>query len=274
MLDPAIFKAYDIRGLYGEQIDGDAAEQIGRAFVRVLAGLERKPAAGLRVGLGRDMRLQAPELAARYRDGMAAEGAGGLDAGMVGTGRLYHLVGSQRLDGGLMCTASHNPKAYTGAKLVRSGALPLSGDEGIHDIRRAIEAGLGAAGGGGSAQDVDVSADFRAAALRFIDPARVAPLKVVGDGGNGMAGPMVGPLLERLGLELVTTYWEPDGHFPDHEPNPLVEENRRFIVDKVRETGADLGIAWDGDADRCFFIDDTGRFVDGDFLTAILAEHL
>jgi phosphomannomutase len=205
---------------------------------------------------------------------MVAEGAHVLDAGMVGTEMLYFLVGSRELDGGLMCTASHNPKAYTGAKLVRAGALPLSGDEGIHDIRRAIEAGLGEAGGGGSAQDVDVSDDFHAAALRFIDPARVAPLKVVVDGGNGMAGPMVGPLLERLGLELVTTYWEPDGHFPDHEPNPLLEENRRFIVDKVRETGADLGIAWDGDADRCFFIDDTGRFVDGDFLTAILAEHL
>jgi phosphomannomutase len=110
--------------------------------------------------------------------------------------------------------------------------------------------------------------------MRFIEPSNVKPLKVVVDGGNGMAGPMVGPLLEQLGLDLVTTYWEPDGNFPDHEPNPLLEENRQFIIDKVRETGADLGIAWDGDADRCFFIDDTGSFVDGDFLTAILAEHL
>jgi phosphomannomutase len=272
---PEIFKAYDIRGLHGDQLDAAGAEQIGRAFVRVLGDLAGKAPGELRIGLGRDMRLTAPELSARYRAGMVAEGAHVLDAGMVGTEMLYFLVGSRELDGGLMCTASHNPKAYTGAKLVRAGALPLSGDEGIHDIRRAIEAGLGeAGGGGGSAQDVDVSADFHAAALRFIDPARVAPLKVVVDGGNGMAGPMVGPLLERLGLELVTTYWEPDGHFPDHEPNPLIEENRRFIVDQVRETGADLGIAWDGDADRCFFIDDTGRFVDGDFLTAILAEHL
>jgi phosphomannomutase len=206
---------------------------------------------------------------------MVAEGAHVLDAGMVGTEMLYFLVGSRGLDGGLMCTASHNPKAYTGAKLVRAGALPLSGDEGIHDIRRAIEAGLGAPNGhAGSSEDVDVHADFHEAALRFIDPGNVAPLKVVVDGGNGMAGPMVGPLLERLGIELVTTYWTPDGSFPDHEPNPLLEENRRFIVDKVRETGADLGIAWDGDADRCFFIDDSGRFVDGDFLTAILAEHL
>jgi phosphomannomutase len=273
---PEIFKAYDIRGLHGDQLDAAGAEQIGRAFVRVLSDLAGKAAGELRIALGRDMRLTAPELSARYRTGMVAEGAHVLDAGMVGTEMLYFLVGSRGLDGGLMCTASHNPKAYTGAKLVRAGALPLSGDEGIHDIRRTIEAGLGDdnGAGGGSAEDVDVSADFHAAALRFIDPAAVAPLKVVVDGGNGMAGPMVGPLLERLGIELVTTYWEPDGHFPDHEPNPLLEENRRFIVDKVRETGADLGIAWDGDADRCFFIDDTGRFVDGDFLTAILAEHL
>ncbi|HEX6698495.1 MAG TPA: phosphomannomutase/phosphoglucomutase [Solirubrobacteraceae bacterium] len=272
---PEIFKAYDIRGLHGDQLDSAGAEQIGRAFVRVLADLAGKAPGELRIGLGRDMRLTAPELSARYRAGMVAEGAHVLDAGMVGTEMLYFLVGSRGLDGGLMCTASHNPKAYTGAKLVRAGALPLSGDEGIHDIRRAIEAGLGAPNGrAGSSEDVDVSADFHAAALRFIDPAKVAPLKVVVDGGNGMAGPMVGPLLERLGIDLVTTYWEPDGNFPDHEPNPLLEENRRFIVDKVRETGADLGIAWDGDADRCFFIDDAGRFVDGDFLTAILAEHL
>jgi phosphomannomutase len=271
---PEIFKAYDIRGLHGEQLDGDGAEQIGRAFVRVLAESSAKGPGQLRIGLGRDMRLTAPELSARYRAGMVAEGGHVVDAGMVGTEMLYFLVGSRALDGGLMCTASHNPKAYTGAKLVRSGAVPLSGEEGIHDIRRAVEAGLGDAPGGGSAEEVDVGAEFREAALRFIEPANVAPLKVVVDGGNGMAGPMVGPLLERLGLDLVTTYWEPDGSFPDHEPNPLLEENRRFIGDKVRETGADLGIAWDGDADRCFFIDDTGRFVDGDFLTAILAEHL
>jgi phosphomannomutase len=269
-----IFKAYDIRGLYGEQIDGDLAEQIGRAFVRVLAGLAGKAPGELRVGLGRDMRLSAPELAARYRAGMTAEGAQVLDAGMVGTEMLYFLVGSRGLDGGLMCTASHNPKPYTGAKLVRQGAIALTGDAGILDIRAAIEEGLGPEPGGGSFEEVDVSGDFHEAVMRFIDPGAVKPMKVVVDGGNGMAGPMVGPLLERLGLDLVTTYWEPNGEFPDHEPNPLLPENRTFIVDKVRETGADLGIAWDGDADRCFFIDDTGHFVDGDFLTAVLAEHL
>jgi phosphomannomutase len=272
---PEIFKAYDIRGLQGEQLGPDDAEQIGRAFARVIAGLEGKATGDLRLGLGRDMRLSAPEMAARYRDGMVAEGATVVDAGQVGTEMLYFLVGSRGLDGGLMCTASHNPKAYTGAKLVKKGSIALSGDEGIQDIRRMIDEGLGdPAGEPGSVEEVDISPDFRAAALKFIDPANVKPLKVVVDGGNGMAGPMVGPILRDLGLDLVETYWTPDGNFPDHEPNPLLEENRRFIVDKVVSEGADLGIAWDGDADRCFFIDDTGRFVDGDFLTAILAEQL
>jgi phosphomannomutase len=274
-VDSGIFKAYDVRGLYGEQIDGDVAEQIGRAFARVLADLAGKPVGELKVGLGRDMRLSAPELAARYREGLLMEGASVLDAGMVGSEMLYYLVGSRGLDGGLMCTASHNPKAYTGAKLVRQGAIALSGDEGIQDIRRTIEAGLGAgARTRGTLEQVELYEEFQAAALKFIDPSVVKPLKVVVDGGNGMAGPMVGPLLKRLGLDLIETYWTPNGEFPDHEPNPLLEENRKFIMDKVRESGADLGIAWDGDADRCFFIDDTGAFVDGDFLTALLAESL
>jgi phosphomannomutase len=273
-VDPAIFKAYDVRGLHGEQLDGDGAEQIGRAFARVLSQLGGKPIDELRVGLGRDMRLTAPQMAARYRDGLVAEGAHVIDAGQVGTEMLYYLVGSRELDGGLMCTASHNPKAYTGAKLVREGAIPLSGESGIDDIRGLLEAGLGEAPGGGSVEDADVYDEFQRAALGFIDASTVRPMKVVVDGGNGMAGPMVGPLLEGLGLDLVTTYWTPDGEFPDHEPNPLLPENRQFIIDKVRETGADLGIAWDGDADRCFFIDDSGRFVDGDFLTALLAESL
>ncbi len=272
---PEIFKAYDVRGLYGDQIDGDIAEALGRAFARVLGRLEGKDVGTLRIGLGRDMRLTAPELAERYRQGIMSEGAHVVDAGMVGTEMLYYLVGSRELDGGLMCTASHNPKAYTGAKLVRRGAIALSGDQGIGDMRAEIERGLGDAPGGGSSEEVDIAPEFRAAALAFIDPSRIKPLKVVLDGGNGMAGQMVGPILDSLdALDLVRTYWEPNGEFPDHEPNPLLEENRRFIVDKVLAEGADLGIAWDGDADRCFFIDDSGRFVDGDFLTTLLAESV
>ena len=151
-LDPGIFKAYDIRGLYGSQIDGDAAEQIGRAFARVLGRLANRPTSELGIGLGRDMRLEAPELAERYKAGLLAEGVHVIDIGMVGTEMLYWLVGSRELDGGLMCTASHNPKSYTGAKLVRRGAIPLSGDAGIQDVRREIENGMGKAPGGGTSE--------------------------------------------------------------------------------------------------------------------------
>jgi phosphomannomutase len=271
-LSPAqIFKAYDIRGLYGEEMDETTAHAIGRAFARVLGRLRGKQPSELRVGLGRDMRLTAPAMAAELRDGLVFEGATVVDAGMVATEMLYHLVGSRQLDGGAMVTASHNPKAYTGVKLVREGALPLSGDAGIGDVKAEIESGLGPAPGGGSLEEVDIWDEFRAHALSFIDPDKVAPMKVVVDGGNGMAGPMVGPSLRRLGLELEEMYFEPNGEFPDHEPNPLLEENRLMIIDRVRASGADLGIAWDGDADRCFFIDGHGEFCDGDFICALLA---
>jgi len=271
-----VFKAYDIRGLHGRELDSAAAVQIGSAFARVIAEIEGKRPAELRLGLGRDMRLTAEEMAAAYAEGMLAEGATVLDAGMVGTEMLYYLVGSRELDGGLMCTASHNPKAYTGAKLVKRGAIALSGDSGIGEVKALVQSGdlEGAPAQGGHHERVDIYDEFQAAALKFIDPDTIRPLKVVVDGGNGMAGPMVGPLLDRLGLELECAYWTPDGHFPDHEPNPLLPENREFIMREVVSRGADLGIAWDGDADRCFFIDDTGAFVDGDFLTALLAQSM
>ncbi|HEX5374552.1 MAG TPA: phosphomannomutase/phosphoglucomutase [Solirubrobacterales bacterium] len=268
---PGIFKAYDIRGLYGSEMDETTAHAIGRAFARVLARLRGKQPGELRVGLGRDMRLTAPAMAAELRDGLIFEGVTVLDAGMVATEMLYHLVGSRRLDGGAMVTASHNPKAYTGVKLVREGALPLSGDAGIGDVKAEIEAGLGHAPGGGSLEEVDIWDEFRAHALSFVDPARVRPMKVVVDGGNGMAGPMVGPTLHELGLDLEEMYFKPDGEFPDHEPNPLLPENRAMIMERVRGSGAELGIAWDGDADRCFFIDGSGEFCDGDFVCALLA---
>jgi phosphomannomutase len=268
---PGIFKAYDIRGLYGEEMDETTALAIGRAFARVLARLRGKQPNELRVGLGRDMRLTAPTMAAELRDGLIFEGATVLDAGMVATEMLYHLVGSHDLDGGAMVTASHNPKAYTGVKLVREGALALSGDAGIGDVRSEIEAGLGHAPGGGSLEEVDIWDEFRSHALSLIDTGAVAAMKVVVDGGNGMAGPMVGPILRKLGLELEEMHFKPDGEFPDHEPNPLLPENRQLIVERVRDVGADLGIAWDGDADRCFFIDGDGEFCDGDFICALLA---
>jgi phosphomannomutase len=273
-LDPDIFKAYDIRGRYGEQIDGPLAEQIGRGFARVLAAQAGKPASQLRIALAHDMRLTAPELSERYCAGLVAEGAHVLDLGEAATELCYFLVGSRGLDGGLICTASHNPKAYTGAKLVGEGALALSGDTGIAEIHRLISRGLGPAPGGGSVEAVDCREEFGDAALAFVDQESIGGLRVVLDGGNGMAGPTVGPLLERFELDLVPTYWTPDGEFPDHEPNPLLPENREFVIAKVRESKADLGIAWDGDGDRCFFIDELGEFIDGDFLTALFAASL
>ena len=275
-VDPSIFKAYDVRGLYPDQMDERVAYRLGRAFACVLSQLEGKPRRELRVALGRDMRLSAPAMAARYAEGLTHEGAEVIDIGMAGTEMLYWTVGSRDLDGGLACTASHNPKAYTGAKLVRRGAIALSGDSGIGELRELVDAGDPGppAQEPGEIRREDVGDAFRQAALGYIDPARIRPLKVVVDGGNGMAGPMVGPLLDAFPIEQVRTYWEPDGEFPDHEPNPLLEENRRFIVERVRETASELGIAWDGDADRCFFIDDTGEFVAGDFLTALLGESI
>ena len=275
-VDTGIFKAYDVRGLYGEQLGPDLAYQVGRAFARVIADMEGRDPGQLELAVGRDMRLTAPEMAERYIAGIRDEGASVLDIGQVGTEMLYFTVGSRELPGGLMCTASHNPKAYTGAKMVKQGAIALSGDSGIGEIRDMVTGGaLGepAAEQGGLRQ-LDIAPDFRDAAMGFIDPSRVREMKVVLDGGNGMAGPMVGPLLDRLPIEQVQTYWTPDGNFPDHEPNPLLPENRTFIIKKVLSEGAELGIAWDGDADRCFFIDDTGEFVAGDFLTALLAQSI
>src|SRR4051794_12711744 len=256
-------------------MDEQVAYRLGRGFARVISELEETPVDQLRLGLGRDMRLSAPEMAKEYAHGMIDEGAHVIDVGQVGTEQLYHLVGSRELDGGLMCTASHNPKAYTGAKLLRRGALALSGDAGIPELRDIVMSGEpGEHVDTGGYETADITEGFRQKVLSFIDPGAVRKMKVVLDGGNGMAGTMVGPVLDGLPLDQVQTYWTPDGNFPDHEPNPLLPENRTFIVKKVLSEGAELGIAWDGDADRCFFIDDTGQFVDGDFLTALLAEAI
>ncbi len=276
MPDPSIFKAYDVRGTYPDQMDEALAYRIGRAFPRVLADLQGREPGEQTIAVGRDMRLSAPGMAAEYARGIADSGADVIDVGMVGTEMLYWTVGSRELDGGLMCTASHNPATYTGAKLVKRGALALSGDFGIGELRDLVVAGDPGdpVAEPGTISAEDIAEPFREDALKFIDEGAIKPQRVMLDGGNGMAGPMVGPILDRLPIEQEPAYWEPNGEFPGHGPNPLLEENRRFIVDRVRETGADLGIAWDGDADRCFFIDDTGRFVDGDFLTALLAESI
>ena len=208
-------------------------------------------------------------------EGAANAGADVLDLGMVGTEMVYFAVGDRSLDGGVMVTASHNPKQYTGMKIVRRGALPVGGESGLLDVRdRAVAAAWRDAARGQVLQE-DIWEGFVDRVLSFVDLDALRPLRVVIDAANGMAGVMLPPVLARLPmLDIVTCYFEPDGSFPNHEPNPLLPENRDFIIGKTRSEGADFGVAYDGDADRCFFVDDTGEFVPGDFTTALFAETI
>jgi len=267
VLDPAVFKAYDVRGLYPSQLDEEGAYAIGRAYVEHF-----EPRM---IAVGRDMRLSSPTMAAAVVDGAADGGADVLDIGLVGTEMLYHAVGELGLEGGVCVTASHNPGDYTGMKIVRRGALPVGGDSGLAEVRDRAEAGFGDVTRRGEVRTEDVWPGFVDKVLSFVDVGSLRPLRVVVDAANGMAGAMLPPVLERLPvLEVVRCHFDPDGTFPNHEPNPLLPENREFVVRKTKEEGADLGVAYDGDADRCFFVDDLGEFVPGDFVTALLAEAI
>jgi phosphomannomutase len=185
---------------------------------------------------------------------------------------VYFAVGDRQLDGGIMVTASHNPREYTGAKIVRAGALPVGGDSGLMEVRDRAARGFEDPRGGGSVREVDIWPDYVDRVLSFVELDEIKPLKVVIDAANGMGGVMLPPVLDRLPIEAVRCYFEPDGSFPNHEPNPLLPENREFIVARTTSEGADFGVAFDGDADRCFFVDDEGGFVPGDFVTALFAD--
>jgi phosphomannomutase len=266
VLDPAVFKAYDVRGIHGRDLDEEGAYAIGRAYVE-----EFEPR---RIAVGRDMRVSAPAMARAVIDGAADGGSDVLDVGMVGTEMVYFAVGELGLDGGICVTASHNPKEYTGMKIVRRGALPVGGDSGLLDVRDRALQGFGDVKRRGEVREENIWPGFVERVLSFIDLDAVRPLRVVIDAANGMAGAMLPPVLERLPIDAVRCFFEPDGTFPNHEPNPLLPENREFIMRTTVEERADLGVAFDGDADRCFFVDDTGEFVPGDFVTALLAESI
>ena len=265
MLDPKVFKAYDVRGIYPDDLDEAGAYAIGRGYVE-----QFEPR---RIAVGRDMRLSSPRMAAEVIRGATEAGAEVLDLGLVGTEMVYFAVGELGLDGGIEVTASHNSKEYTGLKIVRRGALPVGGESGLLDVRdRALAIGDRASAGVGRVSTYDIWPAYVDRVMSFIDTTSIRRLKVVIDAANGMAGAMLPPVLERLPIDAVRYYFDPDGSFPNHEPNPLLPENREFIVGKTLEEGADLGVAFDGDADRCFFVDDTGEFVPGDFATALFAE--
>jgi phosphomannomutase len=260
-----IFKAYDVRGLYPGEVNETAARAIGRAFV---AYLQAK-----RIGVSHDMRLSSPSLTEAFIDGARAQGADVIDFGLCATDMLYFGVVRDGLDGGAQITASHNPKEYNGIKMVRREAFPLSGDAGIGDIREMIARdAIPPGAGGGSLEHRSVLDDYVDRVMSFIDPASIAPFHVVLDAGSGMGGLVAPRLFDRLPCRTTRLCFEVDGTFPNHEANPLIEENRRDIVERVVAEGADAGIAWDGDADRCFFIDGSGEFIAGDFITALLAE--
>jgi phosphomannomutase len=267
VLDPKVFKAYDVRGLYPSELDEDGAYRIGRAYVE-----QFEPR---RIAVGRDMRLSSPAIAEAAIRGASDGGCDVVDVGQVGTEMVYFAVGELGLDGGIAVTASHNPKDYTGMKIVRRGALPVGGESGLLEIRDRALAGPTAGAGRGEVRREDVWPAWIDKVLSFVEPAAIGRLRVVVDAANGMGGAMLPPVLERLpAVDAVRCHFEPDGSFPSHEPNPLLPENREFIVSKTLEEGADFGVAFDGDADRCFFVDDTGDFVPGDFATALFAESI
>jgi phosphomannomutase len=265
-IKPGIFKAYDVRGVYPDEVNDETGRAIGAAFVAYLKAS--------RIAVGRDMRLSSPALADAFIDGATSQGADVVDYGMIPTDVLYFAVARDQLDGGVEVTASHNPKEYNGLKMVRREAFPLSGESGISDIRDMIAAGRLPAPPDrrGTVSAGDVLAPYVDHVFSFIDPAVIKPFRVVLDAGSGMAGLIAPKLFERLPCRTTALCFTIDGRFPNHEANPLIEENRRDIVERVIADSADIGIAWDGDADRCFFVDGAGEFISGDFITALLAE--
>ncbi|HEX7088257.1 MAG TPA: phosphomannomutase/phosphoglucomutase [Vicinamibacterales bacterium] len=267
-MNPNIFKAYDIRGLYPSELDESIARQIGRGFVAYLGAS--------RIAVSRDMRLSSPALAEAFIDGALEQGADVVDYGMMATDMLYYAVASAGLEGGAQITASHNPSQYNGIKMVRAEALPLSGDAGLGEIRDMIRQGTlpAPAAGRGTRTRTDILPAYVEHVFSFIDRSAIKPFTCVLDAGNGMAGLVAPKLFEQLPTRVIPMCMEVDGSFPNHESNPLIEENRAHIVERVVQEKADIGIAWDGDADRCFFIDGTGDFVPGDFITALLAEAI
>jgi len=268
MIDASIFKAYDIRGVYPTQLHGEVARRVGRAFVHYLGAR--------RIAVGRDVRVSSPEIAGAFIAGARAEGCEVADIGVASTDMLYYFVARHALDGGAVVTASHNPREWNGIKLVRKDALALSGDAGIKEIRDWVTAGRFAditrPGAQAAASPVSIIDEYVQHCLSFIDETLVPPLRVVLDPGNGMGALGASALFAHLPVETIRMYFDLDGTFPNHPPDPLEEANRREIMERVAAEGADLGIAWDGDADRCFLVDDTGAFVPGDFVTALLGE--
>jgi phosphomannomutase len=260
------FKAYDVRGRIPDEINESLAYDIGRAFAAFV-----KPR---RVAVGYDIRLSSPALAAAVRRGLLECGSDVLNIGLCGTEGAYFATFAEKLDGGIMVTASHNPPDYNGMKFVREDARPISADTGLKEMRALIEDGRlpPKASRAGSERQLEIRASYLEHLLGYLDTTRLEPLKVVVNAGNGGAGLIVDALAPHLPIEFIKVNHEPDGTFPHGVPNPMLEENRTTTAEAVRASGADLGLAWDGDYDRCFFFDESGQFIEGYYLVGLLAE--
>ncbi len=258
------FKAYDVRGRVPEDLDPEIAYRIGRAYAEFI-----NPG---RVAVGRDIRLTSDEIAGELIRGLTDAGVDVVDIGISGTEMVYFATFDLELDGGIMVTASHNPPNYNGMKMVREGSRPISADTGLEDIRAIAERNdFPNTTKKGKIERLDVSAAYIRHLLGYIEPDALQPLKIVVNAGNGCAGPIVDRLEPHLPFEFIKLQHEPDGTFPNGVPNPMIESNRQVTTDAVRESGAAMGIAWDGDFDRCFFFDETGRFIEGYYIVGLLA---
>src|SRR5437870_1254198 len=265
--DPTIFSAYDVRGIYGENLTDEVAYRIGRAATLYLNVPE--------IAVGRDMRLSSPQLADALLQGMVDQGVNAVELGMTTTDELYFAVGKFNYPAGVMITASHNPGNYNGMKFCRAQAFPISLDSGLADIRDlAIRGDFPEPTHKGRVTQRDITDEYVKHALSFIDVSKIKPLKVAVDAGNGMAGMIIPRVFKQLPCELVPLYFELDGTFPHHPASPIEPENMVDLQKKVREVGADLGAAFDGDADRMFPVDEHGDLVDGSMVTAAVTNSL
>ncbi len=259
------FKAYDIRGRIPDQLNEDIAYRIGCAFVEFLTPKK--------VVVGYDIRLTSQSLCDALTRGLTDSGADVVNIGQCGTEEVYFATSYLHADGGIVVTASHNPKDYNGMKLVRENSKPISGDTGLKDIQALAEANeFSAAATKGTVSTQNVSSAYVEHLLGYVDLDQLGPMKIVCNAGNGGAGPTIDLLEPHLPFEFIKVHHNPDGNFPNGVPNPLLEENRKPTIDKILSEKADIGIAWDGDFDRCFFFDENGRFIEGYYIVGLLAE--
>lgn len=264
-LNTTSFKAYDIRGRVPDELNGEIAYAIARAYSSFIS-----PG---RVVVGHDIRLSSPEITAALVDGLCDSGVEVTQVGTCGTEEIYFATQHYGFDGGIVVTASHNPKDYNGMKMVKAESRPISADSGLNDIRDLVAQNRFApVGNRGQCLTLDHRAAYLEHLLSYVDIDAMKSFKVVANPGNGAAGPVMEALAAKLPIELVPLQFEPDGHFPNGVPNPLLPENREPTVTAINQSGADIGIAWDGDFDRCFLFDADGRFIEGYYIVGLLAQ--